>query len=625
MGKRKVILLPDDERILDLFKGNIGGEKEDVENEIPATPPLEEPRTELYWYEVLIQKTVVVALMPFILLAVIVMIPTLLIGYLILGKKVDAFYDKCFEWLELFHKFIPFRNRSNHYRELGKKYLWKGVEEDVPGMLEKARRYNYQIVIYVKITDAIDNTRINYLLSTGWIDDVIKYNNKNELLTYIKNEDVCQLRSWIVDVPEHDIQLSTESFKNIFFVNKVPQQIYENSWHFNTFKSACDKMIFSKIQLKRNPLLNSSTILYFEKEHEAEVNNYIITHYHHIQKVLGERGLQLLYLPAIKQTEKLDINIASAFDYAYPDLFLGANRVQQENIEQWIRDIDLVQLYGFLASILEIPDLPLPGFIRCLKDENDAAKDGLTDYSFFPIWGIEKKKIKEEIEHYLSVVGVSSNQPAYRLVGQDDFQYDADYCFYSDGSDINKEIKAKIDEIKTIAGNKPVFETLFYVINEFKDINPDLCKKLCKQLYAESGQLERKLSRLYIDKGFRIYLSDYNNMEIEMTPLPKTLFLFMLKYPNGVMLKELYKHKQELLYIYGRISNRSDLDQMQNSINDMTNATSNSVNEKCSRIKEAFVTKMDERIASAYFITGDRQEPKRITLDRSLVVFEEIT
>jgi hypothetical protein len=221
------------------------------------------------------------------------------------------------------------------------------------------------------------------------------------------------------------------------------------------------------------------------------------------------------------------------------------------------------------------------------------------------------------------VVGVITDGPMYQLVGRNDFQYDADYWFYSDGSDINKEIKAKIDEIKTIAGGKPVFETLFYVINEFKDINPELCKKLCKQLYDEAGQLERKLSRLYINKGFRIFLPDYNNMEIEMTPLPKTLFLLMLKYPNGIMLKELYKHKQELLYIYGRISNRSDLDQMQNSINDMTNATSNSVNEKCSRIKEAFVSKIDERIASFYFITGERQEAKRISLDRSLVVFEE--
>jgi hypothetical protein len=623
MGKRKVILLPDDARILDLFKGNIGAEKEDVGTEIPQAPARKQRRTELLWYKILIEKAVVVALMPFILVTIIVMIPALLIGYLILGKKRDAFYDKCFERLEFFHKLIPFRNRDKHYEGVGKKHSWKGVEEDVPGMLEKARKFNYHIIIYVKNINNADNNKIQNLLSTGWIDEVIQYNDKNDILTYIKNEDVCQQRSWIIDVPEHDILLSTEVFKNILFVNKVPEQFYQNSLQFNTFKSACEKMIFTNIKLKRNPLLNSSVVLYFEKEHEPEVNNYIITHYHHIQKVLGERGLQLLYLPAIKQTAKLDINIASAFGYAYPDLFLGANRVQQENIEQWIGDIDLNQWYTFFENSLEIPELPLPGFIRCLKDKNDT-KDQLTDYSFFPLWGKEEITIREEIEYYLSVVGVITNEPAYRRVHRDDFQYDADYWFYSDGADINKEIKAKIDEIKTIAGGKPVFETLFYVINEFKEINPELCKKLCNKLYDEAGQLERKLSRLYINKGFRIFLQDYNNIEIEMTPLPKTLFLFMLKYPNGIMLKELYKHKQELLYIYGRISNRSDLDQMQNSINDMTNATSNSVNEKCSRIKEAFVSKIDERIASSYFITGERQEPKRISLDRSLVVFEEM-
>jgi hypothetical protein len=551
------------------------------------------------------------------------MIPALLIGHLLPGNKGDALHTKFFERLELFNKFVPFRNRNKHYEGVGKKHNWKGVEEDVPGMLEMARKFNYHIIIYVKNINDADNNKIQNLLSTGWIDEVIQYNDKNDILTYIKNEDVCQQRSWIIDVPERNILLSTEVFKNILFVNKVPEQFYQNSLQFNTFKSACEKMIFTNIQLKRNPLLNSSVVLYFEKEHEPEVNNYIITHYHYIQKNLGKRGLQLLYFPVIKQLEKLDVNIASAFNYAYPDLFLGANHVQQENIEQWVKDIDLSELYNILGSALEIPELPLPGFIRCLKD-NDTTKDQLTDYSFFPLWGKEEITIREEIEYYLSVVGVSSNEPAYRLVRKDDFQYDADYWFYSDGSDINKDIKAKINEIKTIAGEKTVFETLFYVINEFKDINPELCKKLCKQLYAEAGQLERKLSRLYIDKGFRIFLTDYNNMEIEMTPLPKTLFLFMLKYPNGIMLKELYKHKQELLYIYGRISNRSDLDQMQNSINDMTNATSNSVNEKCSRIKEAFVSKIDERIASSYFITGERQEPKSISLDRSLVVFEEM-
>lgn len=138
MGKQKVILLPDDERILDLFKGNMGAEKEHVEIEIPTEPAGKKNRRGLLWYEVLIEKTVVVALMPFILLVIVVLMPTVLIGYVILGKKSEAFEAKCFERLELFHKLIPFRNRGNKYGNQGKKYLWKGVEEDVAGMHEKA-------------------------------------------------------------------------------------------------------------------------------------------------------------------------------------------------------------------------------------------------------------------------------------------------------------------------------------------------------------------------------------------------------------------------------------------------------------------------------------------------------
>jgi len=62
---------------------------------------------------------------------------------------------------------------------------------------------------------------------------------------------------------------------------------------------------------------------------------------------------------------------------------------------------------------------------------------------------------------------------------------------------------------------------------------------------------------------------------------------------------------------------------MGKSINDITDATSNSINEKCSRIKEAFVSKVDNRIAMPYYINGNRHEPKKIILDRSLVIFEE--
>jgi hypothetical protein len=53
----------------------------------------------------------------------------------------------------------------------------------------------------------------------------------------------------------------------------------------------------------------------------------------------------------------------------------------------------------------------------------------------------------------------------------------------------------------------------------------------------------------------------------------------------------------------------------------MTDARSNSINEKCARIKEAFISKIDNSLARNYYITGAKSEAKSIILDRSLVIF----
>ncbi|MBP5548554.1 MAG: hypothetical protein J6X58_06680 [Bacteroidales bacterium] len=49
------------------------------------------------------------------------------------------------------------------------------------------------------------------------------------------------------------------------------------------------------------------------------------------------------------------------------------------------------------------------------------------------------------------------------------------------------------------------------------------------------------------------------------------------------------------------------------------NTTRNSINEKCSRIKSAFASQFQDRLASQYYITGKPGEPKRIALERKLV------
>ena len=45
-------------------------------------------------------------------------------------------------------------------------------------------------------------------------------------------------------------------------------------------------------------------------------------------------------------------------------------------------------------------------------------------------------------------------------------------------------------------------------------------------------------------------------------------------------------------------------------------------NEKCARIREAFIEHYDEKLIEQYIVRGKRGEPKRIALSRALVEWE---
>ena len=131
------------------------------------------------------------------------------------------------------------------------------------------------------------------------------------------------------------------------------------------------------------------------------------------------------------------------------------------------------------------------------------------------------------------------------------------------------------------------------------------------------------LSRLVITQDFRIFLPDYNNKEIVMPPLPKAVFILFLKHPEGIVFKQLRDYYPELLSIYKQVSNRVVEMGIRKSIRDLTDPTKNSINEKCARIREAFLKEFDERYACHYYITGERGEAKKIILPRELVEWEE--
>ena len=107
-----------------------------------------------------------------------------------------------------------------------------------------------------------------------------------------------------------------------------------------------------------------------------------------------------------------------------------------------------------------------------------------------------------------------------------------------------------------------------------------------------------------------------------MTPLVKAVYVLFLNHPEGIVFKEIGNWKWELLELYERVSGNEADSEMRASVAAVCNPLNNSINEKCSRIREAFLREIDDTIACNYYITGERATPKGIRLDRDLLQFE---
>ena len=136
----------------------------------------------------------------------------------------------------------------------------------------------------------------------------------------------------------------------------------------------------------------------------------------------------------------------------------------------------------------------------------------------------------------------------------------------------------------------------------------------------------KNLSRMVITENYDIILPDYHDMTIKMEPLVKAVYILFLRHEEGILFKCLSDYREELYDIYVDIRKKSNNngahlseEKIRQSIEALTNPLSNSINEKCARIRQAFTLQFDESLAGSYFIDGNRGEPKKIPLDRKLV------
>ena len=144
-----------------------------------------------------------------------------------------------------------------------------------------------------------------------------------------------------------------------------------------------------------------------------------------------------------------------------------------------------------------------------------------------------------------------------------------------------------------------------------------------------------RLSRLLITKEYRIILVDYDNKEVEMTPVHKAVYLLFLNHPEGIEFKKLSEYRDELLQYYMATAKLMDKQTISDSVDMLVNPLNNSINEKCSRIKSIFLNMMDQYTANYYIISGHTQKHfacsskiwyerlKNIKIPRELVIRED--
>ena len=112
------------------------------------------------------------------------------------------------------------------------------------------------------------------------------------------------------------------------------------------------------------------------------------------------------------------------------------------------------------------------------------------------------------------------------------------------------------------------------------------------------------LSRLVVTSDFRFLLPDYGNVEVDLQPVHKAVYLLFLNHPEGIEFKRLADYRDELRRWYRMTARLMDGKKMEESIQHLTNPLDNAINEKCSRIKRAFMEIMDDYSAHYYIIRG---------------------
>ncbi|WP_157580822.1 hypothetical protein [Rudanella lutea] len=139
-------------------------------------------------------------------------------------------------------------------------------------------------------------------------------------------------------------------------------------------------------------------------------------------------------------------------------------------------------------------------------------------------------------------------------------------------------------------------------------------EQLRRQMLFRQG-FRRSVGQLVVGRHGQLLFPQQGNLEVRMSTLARTLYLFYLRHREGIPFTRLGDYTAELYRLYGRISGSGSPDQMQASVQRLVNPLENSFNENLSRTKKAFNDTLGVSMAAPYQIVREPDDRYRIHLE----------
>lgn len=401
---------------------------------------------------------------------------------------------------------------------------------------------------------------------------------------------------------------------------------------------------------------------YIESGFDVTVNQFIKSHFHELCEAFMSIGKEFYYMPMLTQSPSIKEKVLYYAPYLNEKILYSGTIIKSSALMRFTDNASDVAPSLLCNVQFHYADRTSTFCISPIDKEN-----GLSVKAFISSIQRTDEKFYNELECKLSIARKQDQESRHdytkcccdislepdpvehtqvgRQLEEEDVEYaTAPVCYYKKISLLKPKKKRLLDRflhfmsmfyeedaddaesisLKDIEEEKLSLEETGRILAELRsNVQRLRLEGVSLMAIHEFIDKQEPLSPLVITEDYKMFLPDYNNMEIEMGALPKAIYFLFLRYPEGIVYKHMPDHYYELLNIYKQLRPNTDEARLNLTITKVINPLGNALNENIARIRKAFIEKFDEHLANKYIITGERGLEYTIPLNRNLVIWKE--